>query len=379
MQDPFELFRQDFPAYQSGVYVNHAAVSPLSYSAKEAMDVYWTRRSDLPVDVYPDIMDTKALFKQNIATLVGADNCADIALTDNTSRGLNIVASGLNWHPGDRIILNRLEFPANVYPFMNLERLGVEIDWVTPVDGEIRPEDIFDAVRPQTRMVSISFVQFLNGFRADLGMIGRFCHENDILFVVDGIQGVGIVPMDVRRFHIDALATGGHKWLMWPMGLGFLYLSPELREKIYPVNAGWLSVKNAWDLLNYDLDFLDSAECFELGTLNFMGLTAAHEALTRFHQLRIERIHERILGLTDRLIRGVEALDMTLLTPKAYAKRAGIISIRMPAPEQAVTHLQHERIYAAVREGVMRFSIHCTNNEDDIDRILAALADLVNS
>ncbi len=369
----FLAFRELFPAYGQGVYMNHAAVSPMSTITKSALDDFWERRSHIPVDVFPGIMDTLGNLKEMICRLIHAGGKDEIAFVPNTGSGLGMFATSLKWKEGDRVILNTMEFPANIYPFLNLERLGVNMDWVQPVDGQIRVEDIEAQVTPRTRMIAISFVQFLNGFKADLKAIGKICKKNNIIFVVDGIQGVGAVPLDVQKCHIDVFVTAGHKWLMWPMGTGFMYVRKEFLPQCHPVLAGWLSVKNSWDLFDYQLDFLDSAERFQTGTLNFMGFYVAHDMLKRFLELKIEHIYTRITGITQRLMDGLRELNFPMVTPGDPAFRSGIVSIKMAEPEKVMKHLEEQNIHIALREGVLRFAPHCTNTPEDVDRVLDSL------
>jgi len=370
-------FRRTFPAYSQAIYMNHAAVSPLSKNVRDILTNYWEKRSHIPVDVYPSIMDTIEELKKMICEMIHAKNSNEIAIIPNTSSGLNIIASGLKWEKGDRIILNTMEFPANVYPFMNLEKRGVIIDWVKPVNGKIQIKEIRTLVTNRTRLLSISFVQFLNGFKADLGAIGKLCKQKDIWFVVDGIQGVGAIPVDVVKCNIDAFASGGHKWLMWPMGTGFLYTNRKLLSSIEPTYAGWLSVKNSWDFFDYKLNFLDTAEKFQPGTLNFIGLIAAHKMLSTFLELKIENIFQRILSLTDILLHGLNKLSIKIITPEHKSLRSGIISIELPDPEKTFNELYANHIFVALREGVIRFSIHCTNTIEDIEKVLQCLKKII--
>jgi len=374
MSARFESFRDRFPAYREGVYVNHAAISPVCDLAWDAADNYLHMRSSLPVDIYPDIEQVRQQFVGNIAALIGARASEAIALVQNTSHGLNVVASGIKWAHGDRILLVRNEFPANVYPFLNLESQGVIIDWVDPDEnGCVTADMVAAALKSRTRLFSISHVQFLSGFKADLHEIGRVCKEKDIIFVVDGIQGVGVSELNVEKDGIDALACGGHKWLMWPMGVAFLYLSPALLEQLRPVHAGWLSVRNAWDLFDYRLDFVDSAGRFELGTMNWMGISMAAPMLAAFLDLGISEIERRVLSLTGRLIDGLSDQGLEVVTPRENRERAGIVSIRLDEADRVLQELVDRDIFAAVREGVLRFSPHMTNNEADIDQIVTVM------
>lgn len=323
------------------------------------------------------MVEMRTALKAGLASFLGAPSPDLLALTGNTTQGLNIVAGGLPWKAGDRILLNRMEFPANIYPFLNLERLGVTVDWADPVEGRL-PLEVFAArVTPRTRLIAISFVQFLNGYRADLGALGVFCRDRGIWLVVDGIQGVGAVPFDLAETPVDALACGGAKWLMWPMGTGFVYLGPRMLEAVQPVQAGWLGVKDAWNFRDYRLDFLDTAERFEGGTLNWMGLSLAGRRVDRFLALGRESIWTRVRALADRLANGLQALGVEMLSPMEAGTRSGIVSIRVPSPERVHERLADSRVVLSLREGVLRFSPHVGNNDEDVDRALEALAPIL--
>lgn len=374
----FESFRELFPAYSQGVYMNHAAVSPFSTLTRDTLMDFWERRSHIPVDVYPQIAGELKEFKELIAQLINAGNFEDIAFVPNTSTGLAMITTGLQWNKGDRIILNTMEFPSNIYPFMNMEQFGVEMDFVEPRNGRVTLEAIREKITPQTRMAAISFVQFLNGYKADLEAIGELCKKHGIWFIVDGIQGVGVVPLDVQKYHIHALSNGGHKWLMWPMGTAFLYIHPRLLEKLRPAHAGWLSVKDSWNLFDYQLDFLDTASRFQPGTLNFMGLLPAKKILQKFLELGIDHIYQRLLQVTGALIDGFKELGVEIVTPPDQNERSGIVSIKVNEPDTVLKQLEARNIYPTVREGIMRFSPHCANNLEDVEKVISALKEILS-
>ncbi|NQT27782.1 aminotransferase class V-fold PLP-dependent enzyme [candidate division KSB1 bacterium] len=377
IQDQFQTFRKIFPAYDEGIYVNHAAVSPFSTLTRDVLQKYWENRAHFPVDVYPDILEKMQRLKFQITGLIHAESADQIVLMPNTGYGLNAIATGLKWKPGDHILLIRDEFPTNIYPFLNLEKQGVLIDWIEPVNSQITPEMIHKQLHPNTRMLSISFVQFLTGFRADLEAIGQLCRDQNIFFIVDGIQGTGVCPIDVQKWQVDGWACGGHKWLMWPMGTGFLYVSPRLLDQLQPAYAGWVSVKNAWNMLDYNLDFLESADKFTVGGQNFMGFSVAETILNKFVDLDVVQIHTRIEALTTQLIEALKELPVQLLTPKDPNLRAGIVSLRISNPDTIQKKLQEQGIIAAARGDVLRFSPHCTNQIDEMDRIVEVLKELI--
>ncbi len=362
-------YRNLFPVTKSAIYLNHAAVSPYSTRVSEAIEAQIRARSDAPVDVYQTFLEERSCLKKNYARLING-RPENIAIVPNTSTGLNWLANGLSWQTGDRILLVEGEFPSNVYPFLNLERKGIVIDFVSPRDGRIGIEEIEPKIGQKTKLFSVSYVQFLNGFRIDPAEAGQLCHASNMLFSVDGIQGVGAVRLDVEAAGIDFLANGGHKWLMGPMGCGFMYLSPHLHKILQPVFAGWLSVKNSWDFLDYRLDFLDDAERYELGTPNFLGIAGARAATDLLIEARPARIEAHLLGLGDYLIKAMVDRGFTYTGSREKIHRAGIYSFRHVRAKEIFDHLVKNQIYISLREGVIRISPHFYNTRSELEELM---------
>jgi len=300
-------------------------------------------------------------------------NCsADrIAFTDNTSNGLNILAQGVRWKKGDKILLNDVEFPANVYPFLNLEEQGVEIDFVKSKDGLVTAEDVIDAVIPGTRLISISYVQFLSGYRVNLKKIGKFCKENDIIFSVDAIQGLGAVTLDVKECNVNFLSCGTQKWMLGVQGLAFIYIEEELQNKIKTVPLGWLSVNNAWDFLDYKIDLRSSASRYQSGTLNALGIYAFNTSLKLFKEFGFKNIELQIISNTlyfNKLLADV-GIEPVLLN---YSEEniAGIISFKSDKSEKIFYHLSEKNIICSERLGYIRLSPHFYNTKSDINKVV---------
>ncbi|HTP12859.1 MAG TPA: aminotransferase class V-fold PLP-dependent enzyme, partial [Bacteroidota bacterium] len=261
-----DSIRALFPHIQSGqIYLNHASISPLSTRAVDAMTKYLQTHSNGTLVSYDDELKIESDCRTAVQALIHAESTDRIALTGNTSDALNIVASGLPWQRGDRIILNDMEFPANVYPYHHLQEQGVAVDIIKCPDGRISPEMIERTITPNTRVVALSAVQFLSGFRADLARIGGLCRERKVWFIVDGIQAVGAVRVDVQRMKIDGLAAGAQKWQMSVQGTGFLYVNEALQEAIHPKYVGWLGVQDAWNFYNYGQPLAPTAKRYEGG------------------------------------------------------------------------------------------------------------------
>lgn len=366
-------YRGEFPHLQNRIYLNHAAISPQNLRAKAAMENFWKDRLENNIGFWPDAIDRKDELKEKISRLINAGQ-EQIALVANTSAGLNILAGGLKWRRGDRILLNDFEFPSNVIPFLNLQRLGVQVDFVRHRNGEIRVEDILQKIKPRTRLISISFVEFLNGFRNDLKTIGEICRERGIIFSVDAIQGLGALKLDVENFQIDFLSSGGHKWLMWPAGLGFVYISSRIFDHVYPAQAGWLSVKTPWNFFDYRQGFAPGARRFECGTFNTGAIISANATLEMMLEIGPEEIEKKILENTDLLMRELSNMGFELFSPLENQHRSGIVTFFHPDAENLANYLKQNRVTISLREGGIRVSPHFYNNETDLESFLENLS-----
>lgn len=372
--------RADFPHTEHGyIYLNHAAISPLSQNVKQAIEDWLQERHLPPIENMEKGMAIIEETRQYITEFIHAPSPDSISFTGNTSDGISAVAEGFAWQPGDQIILNTLEFPANIQPFRILERQGVEIVYVKPENGMITPEILEAAITPDTKMISVSAVQYLNGYKADLASIGKLCRDRDIFFVVDGIQALGAVPVDVEEAHIDALASGGHKWLMGPLGIGFLFLSGRLSRKLRPYKTGWLSVEDPWDLTNYNQKWQPLSQHLETGTPNLLGITGMGASLKRFSELGPGKISARIQQLSGYMVDTLsQNRQVQILTPKEEHLRAGIVTFSVDKQndvEEAVQQLKKKNITISAREGYFRIAPHYYNTQQEIDRAIQALSE----
>ncbi|NUN70084.1 MAG: aminotransferase class V-fold PLP-dependent enzyme [Bacteroidetes bacterium] len=378
MDHPFASYRSLFPHLAAGkLWLNHAAISPLNSRTKAAVDAYLLNRSEGTIDDFPQIVGISNDAKQNLGRLLNAPP-QRIAFVNNTSDGLNIIANGLDWKSGDRILLNDMEFPANVVPFLNLRRLGVEIDIIPSANGEITVEQIAAAITPRTRLLSLSFVQFLSGFKADLPAVGRLCRERGVIFCVDAIQGLGNAPLDVMDARIDFLSCGAHKWMLSMMGLGFIYLTEELQSRLTQQFAGWTSNKDYFSrLLEYRIDFDDSARRYENGAQNNAGIVAIGASAALLNEAGIPAVHRHLLALTDEVIAFADEKGWALLTPREHSKRSGIVTLAVPGAEKVFEGLNKRNIIVSLREGRIRIAPHFYNSAGDIRTACSAIAELV--
>lgn len=370
-----------FPILRKWDFFNHAAVSPLPRPAADALRTFAEQaESDtyLVGTWYRDIEKLRVLSARML-------NCHrdEIAFVKNTGEGLSIVAGGIDWQPGDRIVTTGVEYPANVYPWMEqCRRRGCELVMVpeeTAAEGRraVPLEKILAEVsHPRTRLVTLSHVEYASGQRHDLTTIGAACREQGKLFCVDAIQSIGVVPVDVQSMHIDFLSADGHKWMLGPEGAGIFYCRRELIERLPPLAIGWMNVINALDYGNYDYTLKPDAGRYECGTYNVPGLLAMKGGLEVLDDAGIGSISRRVRALGDYLIIRLEEKGYEIVSPRAAEQWSGIISFVSPAhphpPIVAQLRKEH-RTEISLREGRLRCSPHFYNTEAQLDRLVALL------
>ena len=265
----------------------------------------------------------------------------------------------------------REEFPANYYPWKRLEEKGVEVTWLSVGDPLERIEEACRGAR----LLAISFVQFLSGYRAPIQAIGEICHDNQCIYLVDAIQGLGAFPVDVRLCHIDALAADGHKWMLGPEGCGILYISRGLQDRVEPVEFGWTNVAGYNDYASRDMALRPDAGRYECGTLNTIGCYGLKAAIELLLEIEPGKIGPVVQNLGDRIYEGVVNRGYEVLGTRTPETGAGIVSFRKLGMEavEVVKKLSAAGIAAAPRAGWVRTSPHFYISPSDIDQMLAEL------
>ncbi len=373
---------EEFPILKEWDFFNHAGVSPMPRAAADALRKH-AAESEKSAYVftswYQDIEKLRIL----AAGIINAHR-DEIAFVKNTSEGISIVANGLDWQWGDRIVTTGVEYPANIYPWMELERTrGVKLVMVpeeTAPDGtrHVSVDKILHAAAdPRTRMVSLSHVEFASGQRHDLATIGAFCREHKKLFNVDAIQTIGVLPVDVQAMNIDYLSADGHKWMLGPEGAGIFYCRRELIDHTRPLMLGWMNVINADQYGTYHYILKSDAGRFECGTYNVPGLLALKGALELlFTRAGLDAITPRVKLLTDRLTERLRGKGYHVISPRMDDQWSGIVSFASPTHDHEAivrTLRKDQRTEIAFREGRLRASPHFYNTERQIDRLVERL------
>ncbi len=364
-----------FPIKKERVYFNNASIGALSDPVANAVNRFIQNCQVNGRNDYPHwcrYADTA--IKDRIAKLIGAKR-NEIAFVKNTTEGLVTVANGLSWKAGDNVILPDIEYPSNVYCWMKLAAKGVSIRWVKNREGRITVDDIRDAMDERTRLVSLSAVQFSNGFRQDLEATAALCREKGVLLNLDAIQWVGALEMDVETLGVDFMSFGGHKWMLAPVGTGVFYCREGALELLDPPSVGYHTVDRGEDHMEYVLDYRPNAGRFEEALVNFPGIWGLDAAVRVQLELTPKTIEEHILGLTMRAAEGMRRKGYVIMSPFGDGERSGNLSFTHPdrAPAEIDVHLRNRGIDLAQRGGKLRISPSYYNDAGEIDRLIDEL------
>jgi selenocysteine lyase/cysteine desulfurase len=380
--DVAALRRTEFPWSDSGetIYLNHASTGPLPQRTV-GVGAQWGQLRANPARVPQDLQfNTLSRGRELIAGLIGAST-SEIALATNTSYGINLAAFSLPLKQGDVVLTPDAEFPANVYPWMQLAaRRGLEYRRIACDDGVLDAGRLEQELNSDSRVraVSVSWVQAASGARVDLDALSAVCHKYDAYFVVDAIQGIGPLTLDLSKTRIDILSCGAQKWLMSPWGSGFVYVRGELIQKLEPHDVSWMAVQGSDDfsrLLDYNFTWRDDARRFEFVTLPYQDFAGMNASLELLNALGPANVSAHTLRLAQRIVDWAESRsDVGLVTPASSSRRAGIVCVR-PADARAASQRLHEpRIAHSLREGAIRLSPYFYTTEAEVDQALAVIA-----
>jgi cysteine desulfurase / selenocysteine lyase len=367
-------FRRQMPVAQRWAYLDHSAVAPLSGPARQAI-LAWGEDATQNGDTnYPAWMQQIEQLRGLAAGMIGAQT-EEIALVGNTTAGINLVAEGFPWQPGDNVVTRADEFPSNQYAWMHLADRGVETRRVATDGGRLDLERFAAACDRRTRVVTVSWVAYASGWRHDLDQMARIAHDCGALLFVDAIQGLGVFPLDVRKTPIDFLAADGHKWLLGPEGAGIFYIRREHLRRLRAIGVGWNSVVREHDFDHIELTLKDTAARYEGGSANCAGLIALGASLDLLSQFGMEAISQRVLALTDLACARLAEVGAVILSDRTGPQKSGIVTFTLPGrdPHAVRAKCLEQGVVLSCRGGGLRISPHAYNDASDIERLIAAL------
>ena len=363
-----------FPVTENLIHLNHAAVGPWPRVTADAVRAFAEENALRGSLDYTQWIETEQRLREQLALLLNAASASEIAFVNNTSEGLSIVASGIDWREGDHVVGIRQEFPSNRFPWLALRRKGVEFRQLDLACCEADPETALMAMcNEKTRLLTVSAVQYATGFRMDLERLGRFCRSRGILFCVDVIQQAGAIPLDLQQIRADFATADGHKWLLAPEGLGFFYIRQELLETLLMTRFGWHMAEAISD---YDaVDFLParSARRFECGSPNMLGIQALSASVGLLLDFGLDNVWKSLSRRVDLLRSGLEAMQgIELVSDGSPGRRSGILTFRLSRQDSAAlfSRLQDAGVFCALRGGGIRLSPHFYTPIGQIERAL---------
>lgn len=374
---------RDFPGVEGKTYMDVAARGLMPHSTRAALAAHLDEFAAGDVDKhgYFDMIErVRGRFAQSINA-----SPDEIAFTKNVTEGLNVVAASLDWKRGDNLVLcPEIEHPANFYPWLNLQRLGVELRMVTARGGRVPVDEMAGRIDSRTRLVTTATVSFAPGFRTDVAALGRACREQGVMFVVDAAQSAGVLATDVERMAIDALACSTQKGLLALYGMGFLYVRRDFAEQLEPayLSRFGIDLGDASEAdLGYEYRLAPGARRFDVGNFNFTACVAAEASLEYLSRFDVPALERHAVGLANDLRRGLAGLGLPVCGGIEGGHLAHILTVgsvgagghdttsdtRMQA---LYDYLVANEVRLSIRRGALRFSLHLYNRAQDVARVL---------
>ncbi len=364
---------EEFPKLNEVIYLNSASTGIPPYSAIKTAHDYLEHRllSTVTTKEIDTVYDN---VRAHLAKLFNAEPDS-FAIVNNTSDGLNKAATSIDIKENEKIIISDQEFPANQKPWQLLaKRKGAKLIVIKSINGRVPLEQVLENIDSKTKIIALSHVEFSTGFRNQMKKISKEAHKYDTYVIADVVQSAGAIKIDLKDMDVDFAAAATHKWILGPLGLGFLYVSEKIIDDITPTYAGWHSVENMEDFSFRELKFRKDAGKFETGTKNIIGLFMFNESLKLINRLGIEKIESHNMGLAEYMRKklkesNIEHYDFPI------EERSSIISIKLNDPEKKFEQLTTNNIKCALRLGRLRIAIHLYNNTQDIDQVLKILSE----
>lgn len=374
------LIEHEFTLDPDVLYLNHAAVAPWPLRTSLAVQNFARENQHRGAQHYPHWVTIETELRKQLAKLINAPSSDDIALLKNTSEALSFVAYGLEWQSGDNVVISDQEFPSNQIVWHSLSKFGVEVREVDLTSAATPEEALIAAIDSNTRLLSISSVQYATGLRMQLEPLGEACHQHSVLFCVDAIQSIGALDFDAQAIQADFVMADAHKWMLGPEGIALFYCRAEIREQLKLNEFGWHMVEAMGDFSDTDWQLALSARRFECGSPNMLGIHALHASLSLLLETGMSVIEQTLQANTQLLVDQIRAQpNLDLITNPASDRLAGIVTFRNTNrdSESLYKHLMGSGVICAHRGGGVRFSPHFYTPRQTIIRAveLAALTD----
>jgi len=366
--------RAEFPIFESATYLNSCSQGALSHRVREAVEG-WLAGWDENGAEWDFWVERNEAFRAAVARLLHAE-ADDVAVTTSVSQGVSALVSALDLRgERNRIVISEYEFPTIGQIAHAQELRGAEVVHVRPdADGSIRAERFAEAIDERTALVCCTALSYRSGHRHDVAAIAEAAHQAGALVLADSYQACGAIELDVRSLGADVVTGGTVKYLLGTAGLGFMWVTPEMREALVPTQTGWFADEDIFAMSIADYSPHASARRFDAGTPPVPSLYAGVAGLSLVDEAGVPAIEAHVAGLVDRLLDGLDALGATVVTPRDPRRRGPLVCIRARDVGELVEALVADRIVVSSREDKLRVALHFYNVDEDVDTLLAALA-----
>lgn len=371
-----QIIKNEFNLDNNILYLNHAAVSPWPRRTAEAIKQFADENTTTGATNYLVWLKKEAELRQQIKRLINAPAADDISLLKNTSEALSVVAEGIDWRSGENIVSSNEEFPSNRLPWLAQADKGIEFREVDLSQAKTPEQALIDACDSNTRLLTISSVEYGTGRCLNLTQIGEFCRSEDILFCVDAIQSLGALPFDCQSIYADFVMADAHKWMLGPEGIALFYCRAEIRDSLTLHQYGWHMVKDAGNYAEKDWQLADSGKRFECGSPNMLGIHALSASLSLIEEVGIANISNNIINNSSYIIDNIKDIpSLKFISPTEKPDYAGIVTFKIKGlgmPE-LYSKLMKNKVICANRAGGIRFSPHFYTSQNTIDKALELL------
>jgi selenocysteine lyase/cysteine desulfurase len=382
MSNPTHMPKDEFPILQHGYYANHAAIAPWPRATARAVAEFAIENRDIGPENYARWLLRETDLRQLSCNLLNAESADDIALLKNTTEGICTVANGIEWRKGDNVVLPLDEFPSNRLPWLALRQHGVEVREVDIRSTDEPEQALLDNMDKQTRLLAVSAVQWTDGLRLRLEILGDACRQGGVLFFVDAIQQLGALEMDVQACHIDFLAADGHKWMLAPEGIAIFYCRQGLRDRLTLLQHGWRMVDQPYHFNRAEWLPSQAASRFEAGSPNTLGQAGLHASLQLLLQVGMKNVEAAVRKNSLFMSKSLATMPaLELVRPYEPGRGSGIVSFRMPGKKlnEIFRALKQKQLVCAVRGDSIRLSPHFYQAGKPLHDILNLIEDVVST
>jgi len=365
----------EFNLDENVIYLNHAAVAPWPVRTEKAVNAFCRENVTIGSKKYAHWLTVENRLKNQLAQLINAASVDEIALVKNTSEALSFVAYGLDWTTGDKVVTSDEEFPSNMIPWESLANQGVQVNKVHLKDADDPTAALISQLDDQTKLLTISSVQYASGLRVDLERLGHACQDKGILFCIDAIQSIGAFPVDVQKYNADFMMADGHKWMLGPEGLGVFYCRQSAINKLKLTQYGWHMVEEMGNYDNPEWTTASSARRFECGSPNMLSIHALSASISLLLDIGMDTVSREVIKRGQYVIEKVlQNPSLELLTnPDNEGNNIIVFKSKNGSTDSLFDDLTARQVVCAKRGGGIRFSPHFYTPFEVIDRAFALI------